>query len=51
MAIQSMTPGNTFDTKDPETDDETSFREAMEKGWLTEDENLYFKRQGFTVPD
>lgn len=51
MAIQSMTPGNTPDPEDVKTDDEIAFLEAREKGWLTDDEKLYFRSQGFPIAD
>lgn len=49
MAIQSVTqPG--IEQEEQLSDDEIAFKEAMEKGGLTDDERIYFSAHGFNVP-
>jgi len=50
MAIQSVTnPG--YEVEEALSDDEIAFKEAMEKGGLTDDERIYFAAHGFSVSD
>lgn len=50
MAIQSVTtPG--VESEPILSDDEIAFKEAMEKGGLTDDERIYFAAHGFSIPE
>lgn len=50
MAIQSVTtPG--IESEPILSDDEIAFKEAMERGGLTENDRIYFAAQGFTIPE
>lgn len=50
MAIQSVT-GPTVEPEPILSDDEIAFKEAIERGGMSENDRIYFAAQGFNVPD
>ena len=50
MAIQSVS-GTQYEPEEQLSDDQIAFKEAMEKGGLTDDEATYFGAQGFRIPE